>query len=503
MASFDYESYQTFVSPAVNFNRQQYGPLDVSQLFLSEADLKWYCSNGTDTSAQVSADTTTWKATTIYPYPGQIVALRDSETKTVRILKLTEQLSAGEVVIVDGKPQFEYSDIGVDESLCSQVQANTELLNILTGNSVSSISSQIEIEVAKIVDSAPPAFDTLKEIADWICSDTSGAVVLVNQVSQAEANILTLSGGLSGLSVNLTSNYATKKYVHDISSALSTSVDSTVSSVSSTLNAQLTDITKNYATKAEVNTVSGLLSDEIDALDGRIGTYEAVITVNNGVVQISTLSVSNISGTNSDFVVSNVSAENVDIQSTSALTFTTEGKTLAEILNGLSADAGSKLSSIQINGAVLTGTSPNILIATGAANGTIKVNNVDVPVKGLDTAAYTPASAYVQLTAYNQQITTLTSAIKALNEHQTEYESVISIDNNDVVQISSLSVTNISSTNAEFTATSVYTDNLQIKDLSTVTIANKNQTLEAILAALSADLSSAIITNDLTWKELP
>lgn len=347
--------------------------------------------------------------------------------------------------------------------------------------------------MAKIVDSAPSAFDTLKEIADWISNDNTSAVYLVDHIAQAEKDILTLSGGLSGLSTNLTSDYATKTYVNNVSSALSTSVNSTVSSVSSTLNAQLTNITKNYATKAEVNTVSGLLSDEIDALDGRIGTYEAVITVNNGVVQISTLSVSNISGTNSDFVVSNVSAENVDIQSTSALTFTTEGKTLAEILNRLSADAGSKLSSIQINSTVLTGTSPNILIATGAANGTIKVNNVDVPVKGLDTAAYTPASAYVQLSNYTNQICALTGAIEALNAHQEAYESVISIDGNDVVQISSLSVANISSTNAEFTATSVYTDNLQIKDLSTVTITDKEQTLAEIISA---------IENNLTWQIL-
>ena len=491
--AFDYEKYQSYTGLAKNLSRQKYGPLDVSQLFLSEDDLKWYCSNGVDSTLSVNANTTMWNNLTIYPYPGQVVALRDSVTKTVRILKLTEQLSAGEVVTIDGKPQFEYSDIGVDESLCSQVQANTELLTILTGESDGSIKDQILDGLATIVSGAPKAFDTLKEIADWICSDTSGAVALVNQVSQAEANILTLSGGLSGLSTNLTSDYATKTYVNTISSTLSTSVNSTVSSVSSTLNAQLTNITRNYATKAEVKTVSGLLSDDIDELDGRIGKYEAVITVNNGVVQISTLSVSNISGTNSDFVVSNVSAENVDIQSTRALTFTTEGKTLAEILSNISADAGSKLSSIRINDAVLTGTSPNILIATGAANGTIKVNNVDVPVKGLDTAAYTPASDYVQLTAYTNQICILTGAIDALNAHQEAYESVISIDNNDIVQISSLSVANISSVNAEFTATSVYTDNLQIKDLSTVTITDKKQTLAEIISA---------IENNLTWKIL-
>lgn len=358
-------------------------------------------------------------------------------------------LTDGGGLYVGNEPIVDTNDIS------ASISSNTDLLKVLSGDGEGSITEKIRDGLSTIVSGAPEAFDTLKEIADWISSDETGTSALIARVADNEANISTLSGGLSGLSVNLTS---------------------------------------------DISLVSTLLSDEIDALDGRISTYESVITVNNGVVQISTLSVSNISGANSDFIVSNVSAENVDIQSTSALTFTTEGKTLAEVLSALSADAGFKLA---VNETQLTGISPDISIATGTTNGTIKVNNVDVSVKGLNTAAYTPSSDYVQLTAYNQQITTLTGAIKALNEHQTAYESVISIDNNDVVQISSLSVTNISSTNAEFTATTVYTDNLQIKDLSTVTIANKNQTLEAILAALSADLSSAIITNDLTWQKLP
>lgn len=531
--AFDYEEYQSYTGLAKNLSRQKYGPLDVSQLFLSEADLKWYCSNGVDSSLSADADTTMWNNLTIYPYPGQVVALRDSEAKTVRILKLTEQLSAGEVVTVNGKPQFEYSDIGIapvgdgksisvdadgkisiigalsaqdgqypvisgetivwvspdtttvegltqlvseisaDVSeisvdiytgLSSQISSNTDLLKVLSGDGEGSINEKIRDGLSTIVSGAPEAFDTLKEIADWISNDNTSAVYLVNHVAQAEKDILALSGDLSDLTGDL--------------SGISAGLIGDITYISST-------ISNDYATKAEVNAVSTLLSNEITALDGRIEKYEDVISVDNGIVQISALSVSTISGVNSDFIVSNVSAENVAIQSTSALTFTTEDTTLAEILSGLSADL-------------------NIQITTGTTNGTISVNNVEVPVAGLDTAAYTPSSDYVQLTAYNSQITVLTEAISALNDHQEEYESAISVKDDGIVEINSLSVANISSTNAEFTATSVYTDNLQIKDLSTVTIADRNnQTLEAILSALSAELSSAIITNDLTWQELP
>ena len=315
------------------------------------------------------------------------------------------------------------------------------------------------------------------------------------------------------------------------------------------MNAQLTDITGNYATKTEVDAVSTLLSNEITALDSRIEKYEDVISIDNGIVQISALSVSTISGVNSDFVVSNVSAENVAIQSTSALTFTTEDKTLAEILNDqlttitgnyatkTEVDAVSTLLLDEING--LDGRIEKYEDIISVDNGIVQisalsvstisgvnsdfvVSNVsaeNVSIQSTSALAFTTegttlaeilnelnadASAYVQLSTYNSQITALTNAITALNEHQEAYESAISIRDDGVVEISNLSVTNISSTNAEFTATSVYTDNLQIKDLSTVTIADRNnQTLEAILSALSAELSSAIITNDLTWQELP
>lgn len=617
--AFDYEEYQSYTGLAKNLSRQKYGPLDVSQLFLSEDDLKWYCSNGVDSTLSVDANTTMWNNLTIYPYPGQVVALHDSVTKTVRILKLTEKLttlSGGETAVVElsGKPQFEYSDIGIApvgdgksisvdadgkisiygadsatenqqlvikdgvvtwvtpdtadvDFLSSQISSNTELLTILTGDGVSSISEQIQREVAAIVDEAPEAFDTLKEIADWISNDNTSAVYLVDHVAQAEKDILALSGGLSdltgdlsGISVGLTgdiayisstiyNDYAAKSYVNTISAALSTGVNSTINSVSSALNAQLTDITGNYATKTEVDAVSTLLSNEITALDSRIEKYEDVISIDNGIVQISALSVSTISGVNSDFVVSNVSAENVAIQSTSALTFTTEDKTLAEILNDqlttitgnyatkTEVDAVSTLLLDEING--LDGRIEKYEDIISVDNGIVQisalsvstisgvnsdfvVSNVsaeNVSIQSTSALAFTTegttlaeilnelnadASAYVQLSTYNSQITALTNAITALNEHQEAYESAISIRDDGVVEISNLSVTNISSTNAEFTATSVYTDNLQIKDLSTVTIADRNnQTLEAILSALSAELSSAIITNDLTWQELP
>ena len=68
--------YQGFASLGVNLNRQKYGPLDISQVFNSQADLNYYISKGTITTGvseywYKSAD----EKVVPYPYSGQIVAL--------------------------------------------------------------------------------------------------------------------------------------------------------------------------------------------------------------------------------------------------------------------------------------------------------------------------------------------------------------------------------------------------------------------------------------------
>ena len=67
--------YQNYSSLGVNLNRQKYGPLDISSVFATQADLNYYLSKGTKTTG-VSPY---WLGVVPYPYEGQIVALITSE----------------------------------------------------------------------------------------------------------------------------------------------------------------------------------------------------------------------------------------------------------------------------------------------------------------------------------------------------------------------------------------------------------------------------------------
>ena len=63
-------TYQSFATLGVNLNRQNYGALDISQVFNSQGDLNYYLSKGTDKSAVSDY----WKDTVPYPYEGQVLA---------------------------------------------------------------------------------------------------------------------------------------------------------------------------------------------------------------------------------------------------------------------------------------------------------------------------------------------------------------------------------------------------------------------------------------------
>lgn len=81
--------YQSVASLNVNLNRQAYGPLDISQVLKSQADLDYYRSGGV-----LSADVKTYPQIP-YPYAGQVVSLVDNNSGSVTVFKLVPNASTG------------------------------------------------------------------------------------------------------------------------------------------------------------------------------------------------------------------------------------------------------------------------------------------------------------------------------------------------------------------------------------------------------------------------
>lgn len=80
-------NYQNFATLGVNLNRQKYGPLDISNVFTSRADLNYYISKG----AEKTSVSDYWLSIVPYPYAGQYVALVDSISRAVQPYILVEK----------------------------------------------------------------------------------------------------------------------------------------------------------------------------------------------------------------------------------------------------------------------------------------------------------------------------------------------------------------------------------------------------------------------------
>lgn len=75
-------------------------------------------------------------------------------------------------------------------TLAGKVKNNEDAITLLNGSAgtLGSVANTVTNEIAKVVAKAPENFDTLKEIADWIANDTTGA-------AKMQSDIATLKGG--------------------------------------------------------------------------------------------------------------------------------------------------------------------------------------------------------------------------------------------------------------------------------------------------------------------
>lgn len=78
-----------------------------------------------------------------------------------------------------------------DSQVKADIAANASAIAVLNGTGEGSVAATAEAKaaakVAEIVAGADASFDTLKEIADWISNDTTGAASMANDIAALEA----------------------------------------------------------------------------------------------------------------------------------------------------------------------------------------------------------------------------------------------------------------------------------------------------------------------------
>ena len=144
---------------------------------------------------------------------------------------------------------------GILASLESRVEANEDAIALLNeGSEVEgSVAHTVAVEVAKVVANAPTDFDTLKEVADWIANDTTGAAAMQTDIATLKTVVGVPSSGEGEEAIEATGLHAKIE-----------EIESEIDSVSSGLDS-LSDV------------VAGLTNEEtgvLAGLDSRIAAIE-------------------------------------------------------------------------------------------------------------------------------------------------------------------------------------------------------------------------------------
>lgn len=96
---------------------------------------------------------------------------------------------------IDALEKGTYDDTEVRNLIAGNTEnitKNTNAIALLNGDAetVGSVANTATViaaaEVAKVVAEAPESYDTLKEIADWIANDTTGAAQMANDITELQ-----------------------------------------------------------------------------------------------------------------------------------------------------------------------------------------------------------------------------------------------------------------------------------------------------------------------------
>lgn len=315
-------------------------------------------------------------------------AISDADTALENALKGTSTSSTAATTIAGASDKAEAAATAADAAQGTADEAlekaNT-LIGSDTGKSARTIANE-ELAAQLIPTTAKEALNTLQEIAAWIQSHPEDATKF-NSLLSGLGTITTGEGESA-----TTRDKTVKEYV-----------DGAVSGEATARNTAIASAIEGLAVD-EITVGAGKTLASIKQEDGKIAATAVDIEITKS--QISDFDDADYATADHDHdgdyadktaTETHISTEDIHVTADQKTSWTT-GAT----------KAGTAIQGVKVNGSELTiddNKKVNIKIETGANNGNIKVNDVDVAVKGLGTAAYTSADAYASSTDFSTHVT--------------------------------------------------------------------------------------------------
>ena len=162
-----------------------------------------------------------------------------------------------------------------DTAVKASIKANTDAITVLNGSGEGSVSKQVSDAVAAIVADAPEAYDTLKEISDWISNHADDAAAMNSQINTNKTDIASLKA-LVGTLPEGSASTTVVEYIAEAIGASSTDLTSAIATAKQeAIDAAATDATTK-ANTAETNAKT--YADGLNtAMDTRVASIESKV----------------------------------------------------------------------------------------------------------------------------------------------------------------------------------------------------------------------------------
>ena len=171
-------------------------------------------------------------------------------------------------MIADAQAAATYDDTEVKAS----IKANSDAITVLNGSGEGSVSKQVADAVAAIVADAPEAYDTLKEISDWISSHSNDAAAMNSQINTNKTDIASLKALVGTLPEGAASTTIVEYIAEaigasstDLTDAIATAKSEAISSANSYTDTEIGKTNANVSANTEA--IANAQADATSALE--------------------------------------------------------------------------------------------------------------------------------------------------------------------------------------------------------------------------------------------
>lgn len=281
-----------------------------------------------------------------------------------------------------------------DTALKGRVSANETAIATLNGTGEGSVSKQVADAVAGIVAEAPEAYNTLKEISDWISSHASDASGMNSQINTNKNDIAGLKDLVGTLPETATSATVIG-YIDEVVAALNIGDYAKAANLTAAVNRITTAEGKITALEGKVDTINGDASTAGSIAKAAADTLASAKTYANGLntamdTRVKAIENKNISN-GANKVEASTTNGNIKIDGVETVVYThPDAHTISEV-TGLQGALDAKATVTALNTEV-----DRAKAAEGANDTAIKANATEIAKKANSADVYTKTETYTK-----------------------------------------------------------------------------------------------------------